>query len=68
MALMIFKIWMVLLAVTDVMLIVQVIARIILFFAGKKDRVDWTPYNRIMLGLLAVTFLPVTAMVIYLRQ
>jgi len=68
MALVIFKIWMVMLAVVDLMLIAQIIARIVLFIAGKTRSVDWSGYNRVMLGLLAVTFLPVTAMVVYLKQ
>jgi len=56
------------LAIVDVMVIGQLLARIVLFIAGKTRSVDWSGYNRIMLGLLAVTFLPVTAMVVYLRQ
>lgn len=68
MALTIFKIWLVMLAIVDFMVITQLIARIVLFIAGKTRSVDWTGYNRVMLGLLAVTFLPITAMVIYLRQ
>lgn len=68
MSLIIFKIWMVLLTVLDLMLFAQIIARIALFIAGKTRDVDWTLYNRVMVSLLAVTFLPVTAIVIYLRR
>lgn len=68
MALIIFKIWMVLLTAADLMIVIQILARIVLFLAGRTRSVDWTRYNKIMLTLLAAAFLPVTAVVLYLRS
>lgn len=68
MTLIIFKIWMVLLAVADLMILIQILVRIGLFIAGKARSLDWTRYNKVMLSLLAVAFLPVTAVVLYLKD
>jgi len=68
MNLIIFKIWLFLLAVIDLMLIIQILSRIALFVAGKTDNVDWTGYNKVMLSVMAVAFAPVAAAVLYLRR
>jgi len=59
---------MVILAVADLMLVIQILTRIGLFIAGKTRSVDWSRYNKVMLSLLAVAFFPVTLTVLYLRQ
>lgn len=62
------KIWMGVLVVLDIMLIVQAVARAVRFFRKNRKRMDWTPYNRIMLGLLAAAFFPVTLCYLYIRK
>lgn len=68
MCLFLFKLWLLLLTALDLMILIQLIARIVLFLAGRTREIDWSPYNRVMLSLLAVTFLPVTAAVRYLKN
>lgn len=68
MGIVVLKIWLIVLVVIDVMLFFQAFSRVVLYIAGRTGEIDWTVYNIIMLKLLAVAFLPVTAMVLYLKK
>ncbi|MCQ2401080.1 MAG: hypothetical protein MJ059_04050 [Lachnospiraceae bacterium] len=68
MGIVVLKIWLIVLVVIDVMLFFQAFSRVVLYIAGRTGEIDWTVYNIIMLKLLAVAFLPITAMVLYLKK
>lgn len=56
MGIVVLKIWLVILLVTDIMLFFQAFSRVVLFIAGKTGEVDWTGYNIIVFKLLAAVF------------
>ena len=62
------KIWLIVLLVLDLLLIVQALSRIVLFFCGRSAQVNWTGYNRFVFLLLSVAFFPVTLAYLYLRR
>lgn len=68
MSILLLKIWLIVLVIIDVMLIFQAFSRAVLFIAGRSGEIDWTVYNIIMFKIMAVAFLPITAVVLYLRK
>lgn len=68
MGIVVLKIWLVILLVTDIMLFFQAFSRVVLFIAGKTGEVDWTGYNIIVFKLLAAVFFPITVIYLYLRR
>lgn len=68
MSILLLKIWLIVLVIIDVMLIFQTFSRAVLFIAGRSGEIDWTVYNIIMFKIMAVAFLPITAVVLYLRK
>ena len=68
MGIVILKIWLVVLLVADVMLLFQAFSRVILFIAGRTGEIDWTVYNIIVLRMLAIAFIPFTAILLYLKR
>lgn len=62
------KIWLTVLLVADVMLIFQAFSRVVLFIAGRTGEIDWTVYNIIVFRLLAAAFLPLSAIILYLKR
>ena len=62
------KIWVFVLCVLDVMIFVQLAERALMYLRGRKDEADWTPYNKVMLTLLAVAFFPVTLCWLYITK
>lgn len=68
MGIVVLKIWLVILLVTDIMLFFQAFSRVVLFIAGKTGEVDWTGYNIIVFKLLAAAFFPITVIYLYLRR
>ena len=68
MGIVVLKIWLVILLVADVMLLFQAFSRVILFIAGRTGEIDWTVYNIIVLRMLAIAFIPFTAILLYLKR
>lgn len=68
MGIVILKIWLVVLLVADVMLLFQAFSRVVLFIAGRTGEIDWTVYNIIVLRMLAIAFIPFTAILLYLKR